>query len=117
MTKKTVYLCDHCSHQFDKPCEEHEVECLAEQKRIALLEKAAARVEPLCEILLGETTDDPIGAKINGRTFLITTPFIKKTIRSFSGATELVSTSDDPSQHDAALIKKANEILSQDLST
>lgn len=111
MKTKTVYVCEHCSTYFDNPCEEHEVECLAEKQRAALLEKAAARVEPLSNVLLGETTDDPVGAKINGETFLITTPFNKKTIKSFSGATELVSTATKPSNRDAALIKKANEIL------
>lgn len=111
MKTKTVYVCDHCFEAFDEPCEEHEVKCLAEKQRADLLEKAAARVEPLCDILLGRTTDDPIGAKINGVTFLITTPFIKKTIKSFSGATELISTAANPSKGDAALIKQANKIL------
>ena len=111
MKSKTVYVCEHCSTAFDNPCEEHEIECLAEKQRAELLEKAAARVEPLSNILLGETTDDPVGAKINGATFLITTPFIKKAIKSFSGATELISTAAKPSKRDAALIKKANEIL------
>lgn len=73
---------------------------------------AAARVEPLFNILLGETTDDPVGAKFNGVTFLITTPFSKKAIKALSGATELISTATKPSERDAALIKKANEILS-----
>jgi hypothetical protein len=112
MKTKTVYVCEHCSTAFDNPCEQHEIECLAEKQRAALLEKAAARVEPLCNILLGETTDDTIGAKINGATFMITTRFNKKAIKSLSGATELVSTSIKPSKRDAALIKKANEILS-----
>ena len=85
---------------------------MAEKQLAALLEKAAARVEPLCNVLLGEPTDDPIGAKINGAIFLITTPFIKKAIKSFSGATELISTAAKPSKRDAALIEKANEILS-----
>lgn len=76
-------------------------------------ETAAARVEPLSNILLGETTDEPVGAKINGATFLIATPFTKKAIKSFSGATELISTSAKPSKRDAALIKLANEILSK----
>ena len=111
MKTKTVYVCEHCSIAFDNPCEQHEIECLAEKKRAALLEKAAARVEPLCNIMLGENTDEPIGAKINGVMFLITTPFSKKAIKSFSGATELISTSAKPSKRDAALIKRANEIL------
>lgn len=111
MTKKTVYVCDHCAAAFDDPCTEHEVECAAEKQRAALREKAAARVEPLNDILLGETTDDPIGAKINGVTLLLTTPFNKKVIRSFSGATELVSTATKPSKHDLDLIKRANAVL------
>ena len=111
MKTKTVYVCEHCLTAFDNPCKEHEVECLAEKQRAALLEKAAARVESLSNILLGETTDDPVGAKINGVTFLITTPFRKKTIKSFSGATELISTAAKPSKRDADLIKAANEIL------
>jgi len=111
MKTKTVYVCEHCSTSFDNPCEKHEVECLAQKERAALLERAAARVELLTNILLGETTDDPVGAKINGATFLITTPFIKKAIKSFSGATELISTAAKPSNRDAALIKRANEIL------
>jgi hypothetical protein len=111
MKTKTVYVCEHCLNTFDNPCEEHEIECLAEKERMAQLEKAAARVEPLCNIMLGEKTDDPIGAKINGVTFLITTPFNKKAIKSFSGATELISASTKPSKRDAALIKRANEIL------
>lgn len=113
MITRTVYVCEHCGTAFNTPCEKHEVECLAEKQRAALLEKYAARVEPLCSILLGETTDDPIGAKINGVTFLITTPFIKKSIKSFAGASELISTAVDPSKHDARLIKEANKILSK----
>ena len=112
MKTKTVYVCECCLTAFDNPCEGHELECLAKKEREALLEKAAAKVDPLCNILLGETTDEPIGARINGLTLLITTPFIKKSIKAFSGATELVSTSTKPSKRDAALIKKANEILS-----
>jgi hypothetical protein len=111
MKTKTVYVCEHCSIAFDTPCEEHETECLAAKQRAELLEKAAARVEPLCCILLGETTDDPVGAKINGATFLISTPFIKKNIKAISSATELVSTATNPSKRDGALIKKANAIL------
>lgn len=112
MKTKTVYVCDHCLNAFDEPCEQHEIECQAEKERAAQLEKAAARVESLCNILLCETTDDPVGAKINGAVFLITTPFNKKAIKSFAGATELVSVAAKPSKRDAALLKRANEILS-----
>lgn len=112
MKTKTVYVCDHCSCAFDEPCEEHEIKCLAEKKRQALLEKAAARVEPLCAILLGQPFDAPFGAKMDGALFLITLPIVKKTIKAISGATELVSTSANPSQSDAEIIKMANEILS-----
>jgi hypothetical protein len=76
------------------------------------MENAAARVEPLCNILLGEITDNPLGAKINGELFLIATPFSKKAIKSFSFATELISTASAPSARDRFTIKKANEILS-----
>ena len=112
MKKKTVYVCDHCLIAFDAPCENHEVECLSEKLRVEGLKRADARIEPLTKILLGETTDNPVGAKINGEMFLTTSPFIKKTIKSLAGATELVSTATKPSNRDAALIKKANEILS-----
>ena len=111
MTTKTLYVCDHCSIAWTHPCEDHEAECLAEKQRLALLEKAATRVQPLETILLGEPTDSPIGAKINGATFLITTPFSRRAIKAFSGATELISTAAKPSKRDAALIKRANEIL------
>ena len=111
MTTKTVYVCACCSTAFDDPCEEHEIECLAENQRILLLKKAMARVDPLCNILLGVTTDDPIGAKINGVAFLVTVPFNKKIIKSFAGASELVSSAAKPSKKDARLIQLANEIL------
>lgn len=84
---------------------------MEEKQRSALLEQASARVAPLSNILLGEQTDDPIGAKINGVTFLIPTPFTRKVIKSFSGATELISTAVKPSKRDAELINGANEIL------
>lgn len=112
MKTKTVYVCDHCLNAFDEPCEQHEAECKAEVERKAKLEKAAVRVEHLCNIMLGERTDDPVGAKINGTVFIfLTNPFNKKAIKSFSSATELISTAANPSKRDAALIKRANEIL------
>jgi hypothetical protein len=111
MKTKKVYVCEHCSTVFDTPCRQHEVKCLAEKNRVAMIEKAAARVEPLCNVLLGETTDAPIGAKINGMMFLTPAPFTKKIIKAFSGATEMVSTATEPSAHDSVLIKRANEIL------
>jgi len=111
MKTQTVYVCEHCSTAFDNPCQEHEAKCLVEKNRVAMIEKAAARVEPLCNVLLGETTDAPIGAKINGTMFLTPAPFTRKMIKAFSGATELVSTATEPSAHDSALIKRANKIL------
>lgn len=112
MTTKHVYICDHCSTQFDTPCDEHEARCLAEKERRALAEKIAARIEPLNTIMLGETTSDPMGAKINGQLFLLPSRLTKQIVASLAMSSELVSTSAKPTDRDAALIKRANEILS-----
>ena len=100
----TTYICDHCVCEFDRPCEDHEVECSKEKRRVS-------RVKQLLFLLYGENFGDPIGARINGATFLLTPPLTKKTISVIGDATELVSTASHPSSHDAALIKSANLIL------
>ena len=111
MKTKTVYLCDHCEASFDAPCEAHEIECGKEKQRLVLRAKAEARFEPLCNVLLGEKTEDPIGAKINGSIFLISTPISKKDIRSLCNATALVSAELNPCERDRSMINRANQIL------
>jgi hypothetical protein len=106
MKTKTSYICEHCLRSFDLPCEHHEAKCLSEKT-------SAIRAERLFNILLGETTNDPIGAEINGVMFLLGTHLTKRSIKSFSSATKLVSVAGNPCQKDAQLIKRANEILSE----
>lgn len=111
MKTQTVYICEYCMKSFDVPCEAHEVECRLDHERAARREREEALIEPLKNLLLGEKTDDPIGARINGQLFLITSPITGKTIRALSSASELVSTVSKPSAKDAEVINKANSIL------
>lgn len=111
MKTQFIYICEHCHTWFDSPCEAHEIECEKKSKKLNLRAKSEARFVLLKNILLGEEPDDPIGAKINGTLFLIATRLHLKAIRSIAGATELVSTSEKPTDRDTQLIKRANEIL------
>jgi len=111
MKTKTIYICDHCERRFDEPCELHEIECLAEKERAAQIEKAKDRAELMCNILLGQKTDGPVGAIINGTVFLVSTPFSWKTIKSIAAATQLISASAIPTKRDVEMLKKANELL------
>lgn len=85
---------------------------MAEKRRAEQRAKAAARFEPMCNMLLGIEFDDPIGAEMDGRTFLVSDTLNKRTIKVISRATMLVSTVPTPSKSDAALIKKVNVLLS-----
>jgi len=100
----TTYMCDHCLCKFDRPCEDHEVECSKEKRRVG-------RVKQLLSLLYCDEFDDAIGARINGVTFLLPNPPTKNAISAIGDATELVSTASHPSSHDADLIKGANSIL------
>jgi len=111
MKKETIYVCDHCDDYFFEPCEKHEIECEKRMRHLALMKKAANRVEPLFNLFLGEKINGEIAAKINGVWYLIPSPLTKKAIKSFSIAAELTIAGSDPTDKDAAIIRKANEIL------
>lgn len=87
------------------------MDCRLEREMAARRERAKTLIEPLKNLLLGEKTDDPVGAKINGQLFLITSPITVNTIKAISSASELVSTVSKPSAKDAQMINRANLIL------